>query len=843
MTSTNTRSLRAAAAVICSAALLPIPTAAQTREAAHARAGAPSMFVQNAGQRHAAVRFTWRDDQSTVFFTETGFVLQWSGPPRVSGTTQPIGLAGRPWAPPALGGVREAQNLFVTFADGRPVAPIGLERSHARVAVYRGSDPQRWVHDAPAYEGLLYRDVYPGIDIRVKTVGGRLEYDVIAGPGADLGAFALRIEGADGHAVDVQGSLISRTALGELTQVIPAAWHESAHGDREPVDATFVLRADGSAGLAVSERDLSRRLVVDPGLILASYLAGSANEIALALAVDATGASYVSGYALSTDFPSVPGTTVILGGQDAFATSFTAAGDALVYSVVFGGTDGNVSDFCYDNALALDGSLLLCGETTATDFPVTGGAYDTSANGGSDGWLAKLAPDGSLTWATYLGGPTFGDAANGIAVNAAGDVATCGVTAATGFPVTAGAHDTTHGGFTDGFVARLSADGSSLVWATFVGGNMIDDLFEVAFDDSGVCAAGNTGSTSGYPTTAGAFDVSFNGGTDAVLTKLSADGSALAFSTFLGSSGSTEAAHALVREPCTGDWLVAGQTNSAGFPTTIGAFDESYNGGAADGFVSRLAADGSALVWSTLIGGGAADGCFDIAVDHLGRPAVTGQTLSAGFPVTSLAFDTTPGGTSDAFVVHLGLLGSIVSYASRIGGSGSEVGWGIGLDAATHSHVAGFTNSSDFPATSGAFSTSPGGGNDAFLVEVQSVWVDVGNELPGNTSPKNIADGALTGGDALALRLRDAPPGVTACLVFGVAQLGAAFKGGVLVPDPNPPGGVTCFLTSGSGAIDLVTLWPAGIPSSIDLVLQWWVPDAGGPSGYAATAGLVGTTP
>jgi hypothetical protein len=286
--------------------------------------------------------------------------------------------------------------------------------------------------------------------------------------------------------------------------------------------------------------------------------------------------------------------------------------------------------------------------------------------------------DPGLDYSTFLGG-AGSDFGEGIAVRD-GRAYVTGTTTSANFPSTPGAFDRRLNGDQDAFVTKLKASGSALVYSTFVGGGDFERGSDIAVDRTGMAyVTGRTGSAN-FPTTPGAVDTTYNGGEDPFVTKLNASGSALAYSTYLSgdslaTGGSDSGEGIAVRE---GRAYVTGITNSANFPTTPGAFDTTFNGsvGDDDAFVTKLNASGSALDYSTFLGGAKFGGGSDIAVDVMGRAYVTGGTASADYPTTSGAFDTTFNGSvfddRDVFVTKLNASGSALNYSTFLGGMNSE---------------------------------------------------------------------------------------------------------------------------------------------------------------------------
>ncbi|HSN76475.1 MAG TPA: SBBP repeat-containing protein, partial [Anaerolineae bacterium] len=302
-------------------------------------------------------------------------------------------------------------------------------------------------------------------------------------------------------------------------------------------------------------------------------------------------------------------------------------------------------------------------------------------------------------------------------------------TTAINFPVTPGAYDPTHGGGTcgvapyirscsDAYVARLSADGSAVVYGTYLGGSDDDGAADVAVDSSGrITVAGSTASNN-FPTTPGAYDRTFTGGTcgtapylytcnDIFIARLDAAGSTLVYSTFLG--GNDDDRVKAIALDSAGQTTLTGSAASQGFPTTPGAYDTSFNGGprcynsTGDAYVTRLNANGSALAFSSFLGGSHGDGTFDVAVDNAGRATVVGETCSTDFPTTPQSFDTSLGGI-DGFVTRFDADGQNLDYSTFLGGAGSsDHAYGVALDSQGRAIAAGFTTSDGFPTTPGAF--------------------------------------------------------------------------------------------------------------------------------------------
>ncbi len=417
-----------------------------------------------------------------------------------------------------------------------------LEELPGKANYFLGNDPTKWRTNVPTYARVHYQDLYPGIDLIYYGNQRQLEYDLVVRPGADPSRIRLGVQGADTLDVDAQGDLVLHTAGGDIRQRKPAAYQE-IDGMRQEISGGYVLKGSHTVGFEVGAYDASRPLVIDPVLFYSTYLGGSSDDFGSGIAVDSSGDAYVTGYTLSTDFPTTVGafqtTHAADGGlDDGFVTKLNPTGAALVYSTYLGGSS---DDFGFGIAVDSSGDVYVTGYTLSTAFPTTVGAFQMTNAGGYDGFVTKLNPTGAaLVYSTYLGGSSD-DFGRGIAVDAAGSAYVTGYTYSTAFPTTVGAFQTTHAadsGRNDAFVTKLNPTGAGLVYSTYLGGNSFDVGLGIAVDALGSAyVTGGTQSTN-FPTTTRAFQTTFGGGVvDGFVTKLNPAGSMLDYSTYLGGTG------------------------------------------------------------------------------------------------------------------------------------------------------------------------------------------------------------------------------------------------------------------------------------------------------------------
>ncbi|MCS6895762.1 MAG: SBBP repeat-containing protein [Bacteroidia bacterium] len=401
--------------------------------------------------------------------------------------------------------------------------------------------------------------------------------------------------------------------------------------------------------------------------------------------------------------------------------------DPYVWSHILGG--GN-ADEAYNIALSAPNKLLVVGQTLSPTFPTTIGAYDTSHDG-TDGFLSQLNRNtGALEYSTFIGG-TFSDAVNAVAVGPSGELFLAGYTASTNFPTTPGSYRPTKpsvGGDKDAFILRLNANGTTLLYGTYIGGNSIDEARDVAVDASGrVYVTGYTqSSAASFPVTAGAYDNSLGGTSDAFLVKINpANGGIgdLIYGTYIGGSSSDESF--CIAVDASGKAYVGGFTFSTNFPTVSGSFALTAGSGGS-GFLVKINATGSALEYGTYIAGNNTTAVLDLAIDKNGIVYLTGNTAATNFPTTPGSYDGTVQPISkDAFVIKLDPNPNIpttsqVKFSTVVGQTGDIRGEAIAIDTSGNIYVAGRAIGNDvvFPTTSNAISQVYNGNDDAIAFKL-----------------------------------------------------------------------------------------------------------------------------
>ena len=688
----------------------PAPPAAERLLSAYAQL--PIAFVENRGQTDARVRYYARGNGFAFYLTTNEVKLALAK----KGAASPLGLSLR-------------------FVGGNGSPAIEGAGPAGEVNYFHGNDPSSWRTRIPQYQEVIYRQVWRGIDLRLREQAGVLKYEFHLQPGASPSDIRLAYDGASRLAIDRSGALLIDTPQGTLRDSAPVAY-QMVNGGRVPVDTRYALHGLGQSarlGFEVGDTyDRGRDLVIDPGIQFTTFLGGASHEIGAGIVVDASGNAYITGTTQSPDFPTTAGAFDRTGAAqnfaEAFITKLNATGTALIYSTFIGGSN---MEFGRRIAIDASGSAYITGQTKSSNFPVTGNAFSRAlhipancprcATDNTDGFVTKLnAAGNALVYSTYLGGTEY-DSPRGIAVDPGGNAYIAGETLSADFPTTTGAFSRTYRGNYDIFVTKLNATGSALGYSTFVGGTQVDNGERVAVDASGSAYVMGFSSSLDFPTTAGAFDTTNNGGFDVTLTKLNASGSALVYSTYLGGQGSDSGGGLTVNDA--GEAYVAGGTGSLDYPTTAGALHTTPDG--SDNFVTKVNAAGSALVYSAVFGGTASEGANGVALDTSGNTWIAGITSSTDYPTTANAFDRSSNGVADAFVSELNPAGSALLYSTLLGGSQSDGADDVGVDGVGDVYVTGHTYSMDFPATTGAFDTVFAGDTSIFWGDAFVTKIDV----------------------------------------------------------------------------------------------------------------------
>lgn len=725
-------------------------------------------------------------------------------------------------------------------------SPAGEDRRPGTINRFHGT-PEEWDTGRATFGAARYADLWPGIELLLQAEGQALKATWLVAAGADPAAIMLRHHGADGVTIDDSGRLVVSTASGRLVDEAPVAWQIDA-GNRREIPAAFALRPapDGAVDVTfeLGEHDPALPLWIDPAVVVAAGFLGGIND-----------------------------------------------------------------DTINEIRIGEDGSIYLAGmsRSSQTTFPVLTGpelVYQGGPSPHGDAFVAKLDPTGTtLLWCGYIGG-TQVDYIFGLEVDDQNRVYVGGYTSSSqtqGFPVINGP-DSTYGGGMDGWVARIAANGASLDYCGYIGGQLEDEVFGIDIDDIyRLYAVGRANSVATQlPLLIGPMLAKPGGPTDGFAGRLSATGLAWEYFGYVGGSSWDEVI-GVVADGTGGAWFAANAW-STDFPA-VGTLGPVHNG-TAQAAIGHISADGSTITSCGFVGGTGGEYIASIDMDASGSVIVTGTTTDAfSFPLLvgpnpapltatdGYVFKVAPDGASLLWsgLTHSGAWGSAAvdeagntwlalpadvpattsideHRLARVSPDGGfEViadlelpfdSWVPYLDTVpraltpgrTDVWMAGFTTggASGLPVVTGPDLTANGGRDGLVLkieVEDDDPWTDLGQALAGtHGNPLLVGSGPLTALSTIGIDLTGALESAPCALIAGLAALNAPFKGGVMVPDPSV-GVIVLLTTSPLGGLLLSSTWPAGVPSGLSLHLQCWVSDPAGPVGYAASNAVRGTAP
>jgi hypothetical protein len=567
---------------------------------------------------------------------------------------------------------------------------------------------------------VRYAGLWPGVEAIFREENGGVKSEYRVSPGADIGRIRLRFQ--DPVEIAPDGGLIARGRLGEYREDKPVLFEERS-GARIPVTGRFVQLAPHVMGFEADWKG-NGSLVIDPSVQFSGYFGGTAQDNITAVAVNSAYSVIVAGYSNSVDLPATAGARQRNGGGvDAFVAAFSPGSGDLLYCTYLGGYG---DDRAFGIAVDADNNVYVTGWTSSRNFPLLK-PLQSRLNGARDAFVTKLNAAGdALLYSTYLGGSGV-DFANAIAVDSAHQAVIAGDTTSFNLPVTAGAFQRSSGGGQDTFVARLTADGAALSFLTYFGGNNTDHASAVAIDPTGPIVMGGGTLSRNLPVESAA-QPSSGGGQDGFVTKFNDSATGLIFSTYLGGSsgspGLPEQVNGLVVGPSRNP-VVAGTTSSADFPSTGNAYQQAYGGGQTDGFLTKLNANTGAIMVSTFYGGSSNDGINALSEDLIGRLYFTGVTLSIDLPLKN-AVQTAPAGgafgSMEAFAGTMNAGMNQLTFATYLGGAGSDAGKAIAVDSMTSFVVGGQTSSPDFPASGGSLKSNPTQVLSSFLAKFAPDW-------------------------------------------------------------------------------------------------------------------------
>ena len=710
-------------------AAAPQPSAAKTAAATYGKL--PMTFEANKGQTASSVKFLSRGSGYVVFLTAGDMVFS-AKPPQVAPGhgLQPASQTASPQQSNTV------IQLSMVGANPNPAA-IGEQQQPGKANYFIGRDKSKWVTNVATYAKVRYKNIYPGIDLVYYGNPSQMEYDFEVSPGADPKQIQFDVKGAESVSLDGNGDLVLQTKQGALHMKNPVLY-QTFNNMKLPVSGGYSLKSSTRVAFSLSGYDKSKPLVIDPVLLYSTYLGGLADDEAVGVAVDSDGSSYVAGWTESTNFPLASEGPNNQGGTNAFIAKLDVSGSSLVYADFIGGS----SD--YTTAMTLDGSdnAYLTGYTCSSNFPIVNG-FQSGMESCWAGFVAKVSPDGSsLLYSTFLGGNSS-TYPYGIAVNSAQEIYVAGETYSSDFPtqnaVQSSISANQNGYYGEyGFVTHFTADGSALVFSTYLAGsaNVVLQCYDgpcwpspyttingIALDGSGNAYVGGNTNTYDFPTTPSAYMTAQNSPSDqqiGFVTELSSTGG-LSYSTYFGSTDGYPTTIVAVAVDSNGSAYVTGTGYSDGqFPVTTPNLCDpgTYGWSCSYGFVTKFDPTGSTLSYSTFLPPQNYANPQSIALDAQDDAYVLSQSYNGDMTLANPIENYT--NQNDLLLTEIDPTGSINLFSTYVGGNGDEWPGGIAVDASGSIYIAGYTDSSDFPVTAAALQNTLGGNTDAFVAKIGS---------------------------------------------------------------------------------------------------------------------------
>ncbi|MDG1477055.1 MAG: gliding motility-associated C-terminal domain-containing protein [Vicingaceae bacterium] len=525
----------------------------------------------------------------------------------------------------------------INFLNAKTETITATEPTPDYVNYYLGNDSKKWASNVRKYGKTSYQRIYDNINLKFYLNEGYLKYDFVVDIGGEPSEIQLKYQGVE-EIVLVEGALKITTSVNKIIEQKPYAY-QLINGSKKEVSCNFVLKENIVSFEFPNGYNENEKLIIDPALIFASYTGSTNDDWGYTSTFDEAGHLYGGGATFGIGYPTTPGAFQInfaggngsfLAGTDITISKFSPDGTSLIYATYIGGT-GNESP----HSLIVNDNqeLLIMGTTASNDYPVTSGAYDITYGGGTT--YSGSTPH-------YIGG-------------------------------------------SDIVITKLDSAGQNLLGSTYIGGSANDGLNtndtllknyaddyrgEIIIDANDNVYVASTTFSSDFPTTGGVIQPSFQGGQEGCVFKLNSDLTSLIWSTYLGGSGN-DAAYSLQFDEI-GNLLITGGTTSNNFPTTTGVIQPSFQGGSADGWISKINSTATSLIASTYLGTNAYDQNYFVQLDTANNVFVVGQTEGI-YPITPITVHNNPNSGQFLHKLSPDLSSTIFSTTFGTGSGGIDI--------------------------------------------------------------------------------------------------------------------------------------------------------------------------
>jgi gliding motility-associated-like protein len=561
-------------------------------------------FVENKGQWDKKVKFKGELPSGDFYLQQNGFtVVQYNTDdlfrylrqrhradehgayePKQTGKKPKIDIVKPSPDNPSKDWNIRAHAYRVQFLNGNEQSEMTPDKFiSAGTNYFIGNDPSKWARNVRTFQAVTYRNVYPNIDVRYYSESGQLKYDLVVHPGGDVSKILMRYEGADKLTIKNR-ELIIKTSVGDLKELYPYSYQFDNVKGRTEVAASYELVDSKTVRFKVADYSKTSTLIIDPTLIFCSFTGSRAPQWGFTATPGPDGALYSGGIVFGSGFPTNTGSyqTAFQGGQkDIGIFKFSSNGRQREYATYLGGS-GNE----YPHSLICDpqGNLVVMGRSYSSNYP---GTTELENNGGGgDIVVTKLNADGS----NIIGSLRIG------------------------------------GSGQDGVNVDDQQEGASSATRSTLRFYGDDSRSEVQLDPAGNIYVAAQTKSARFPKTAGTFQPNSGGAQDGVVMKIDPTCNTLIWASFIGGT-TDDGAFVIDVQPGTNDLYVAGATTSNNVPgNKTGSLYPAYRGGQADGFVARIANNGTALLKFTYMGTPAFDAIYGIKFDRNGIPYIMGTT-------------------------------------------------------------------------------------------------------------------------------------------------------------------------------------------------------------------------
>lgn len=665
-------------------------------------------FTENKGQWDERALFLSKHGNVNFWITNNGVTYDYMVIERDLNEMKPDGLT------PNKDNYGKITNLFghivITefLGSNKSTNVEKLDQKDGIVNFIIGNDESKWRTHVGMFGNVLHKNVYDNIDVSYFFDNHKIRYDFIVKPYADPSKIRIKFDGPTAIAVAPNGDLVIETSVGEIHQTKLFAYQNNGTSQQK-IECKFRIEDGNTVTFDLGSYDNTNELIIDPTYTYGSYFGGNSTDYAYSSSVDGQGRPIITGYTYSTNLPSTSGAYQgsYEGNMSTFVVKFNTASTSLIFCTYLG---GNNSDYPYGIGDDGNGNTIVGGYTYSTNWPTTSGAFQTSYQSTPDMYVTKLNTNGTaLVWSTYLAGNST-DIMYAMQVKNGKSYIT-GYTYSSNWPVTSGAYKTSIPGTPCVFATALNANGNGLAASTFIGYGAYG--YAIDADASGNMYVAGYAYTSGtYPTTSGVYGPTYSY-YDPFVSKISANGTQLLYSTFIPTASYTDYCYGIGVDT-QGQATITGYTSAPNWPL-LNAYKTTTGG--TDAFVTKLNASGTGLVFSTYAGGNSTDYGRDIVCDQSDNVYLIGYIYSSDLYLTPDRYQTMQT-TPDVFLMRFAPNGGTPTYSTYLGGNNTDLPYYFqcsDINANNELSIGGYTYSTNYPLTANRFQATLSTTPEAFI--------------------------------------------------------------------------------------------------------------------------------